>query len=74
MGLGDPDGSGTLTGLDLKVGGEGMRGFYDQILPSAANKLVKRWGGRVGETNIPVRSIGVPSMWFVRRYGNRATV
>lgn len=34
-------------GLDLKVGGEGMRGFYDQILPAAANKLVKKFGAKV---------------------------
>ena len=33
--------------LALKVGGEGMIGFYDQILPSIANKLGKRFGARV---------------------------
>lgn len=27
------------TGLDLKVGGEGMKGFYDQIVPTVARKL-----------------------------------
>jgi hypothetical protein len=41
-----------LEGLDLKVGGEGMKGFYDKILPDTANKLVKRHGGRVGETTL----------------------
>lgn len=40
------------SGLDLKVGGEGMKGFYDQIIPSFLNKYTKKWGGRVGETNI----------------------
>ena len=30
-----------LSGLDLKVGGEGMKGFYDEILPAAVNKLVE---------------------------------
>lgn len=25
----------------------GMQGFYDQILPSFANKFVKKWGGKV---------------------------
>ena len=39
-----------LTGVDLKVGGEGMRGFYDKILPAAANKLVKKFGGKVGQS------------------------
>ncbi len=37
----------------LKVGGEGMKGFYDQIIPSFLNKYTKKWGGRVSETRIP---------------------
>ena len=41
-----------LSGLDLKVGGEGMRGFYDKIIPDAANKLGKQWGAKVGETKV----------------------
>lgn len=39
-----------LSGLDLKVGGEGMQGFYDQILPKAVDKLVKKWGGKSGRS------------------------
>jgi len=42
----------TLSGLDLKVGGEGMKGFYDKILPSVANGLAKKFGARVGEHTI----------------------
>ncbi len=34
-------------GLDLKVGGEGMRGFYDKMLPTAVNKMVKKYGSSV---------------------------
>jgi hypothetical protein len=34
---------GDLSGLDLKVGGEGMKGFYDQIIPSFLNKYTKKW-------------------------------
>jgi len=41
-----------FSGLDLKVGGEGMKGFYDQILPNEVNKYVKKWGGRVGQTEV----------------------
>jgi hypothetical protein len=41
------------SGLDLTVGGEGMRGFYDRILPQFANKYGKKWGAQVGETIIP---------------------
>ncbi|HOI95559.1 MAG TPA: PLxRFG domain-containing protein [Syntrophobacter fumaroxidans] len=39
-------------GLDLKAGGEGMKGFYDKILPSEVNKYVKKWGAKVAETSI----------------------
>lgn len=43
---------GKFTGLDLKVGGEGMKAFYDQILPKEVGKYVKKWGGKVGKTDI----------------------
>ena len=33
------------TGLDLKVGGEGMTTFYDKIVPNATNALLKKLGG-----------------------------
>ena len=33
------------TGLDLKVGGEGMRAFYDQIVPKVAKDVLKKLGG-----------------------------
>jgi hypothetical protein len=48
------NGARSYSGLDLKVGGEGMKGFYDQILPAAVNKIVKKAGGRVGEGDINV--------------------
>jgi hypothetical protein len=32
--------------------GDGMRGFYDKILPKAVDKYVKQWGGKVGESKI----------------------
>lgn len=35
------------TGVDLKLGGEGMRGFYDKILPTFVNKYAKKWGAKV---------------------------
>lgn len=37
---------------DLRVGGEGMKGFYDQILPKFLDKYAKKWDGKVGKTNI----------------------
>ena len=38
---------GDLSGAGLKIGGEGMRGFYDKILPATANKLGKKFGAKV---------------------------
>ena len=43
------DGWKTYTaGLDLKVGGEGMKGFYDKMLVDYANKYAKKWGAGWG--------------------------
>lgn len=42
----------SLSGLDLKVGGEGMKGFYDQILPKVANDLGKKYGTKVSTVAI----------------------
>lgn len=39
-----PDVKHTFSDLDLKVGGEGMKGFYDEILPQYVAKYVKKWG------------------------------
>ncbi len=39
------DGGGTYSGLDLKVGGEGMKTFYDHIIPNATKALLKKLGG-----------------------------
>lgn len=40
-------GGGKFEGVDLKVGGEGMKGFYDQMLPKMAEKLGKQYGVKV---------------------------
>lgn len=52
---------GAFTGLDLKVGGEGMKGFYDKIVPQVAEKLGKKWGARTHEINVPTGESG--SRW-----------
>jgi hypothetical protein len=39
-------------GLDLKVGGEGMKAFYDRMLPNVANRLVKKYGAKVEQQNV----------------------
>ncbi len=42
-----------LNGVDLRVGGEGMLKFYDDMLVNVANKLGKKYGARaeMGQTN-----------------------
>jgi len=44
--------SGTATGDDLTVGGEGMKGFYDQIMPKEVGKYVAKMGGKVEKSEI----------------------
>lgn len=41
-----------LEGVDLQVGGEGMKGFYDQILPTYLNDLGKPYGVKVGQMEV----------------------
>jgi hypothetical protein len=41
-----------LSGEDLKVGGEGMKGFYDKMLPDYLNKLGKQYGVQVDQIGI----------------------
>ena len=38
---------------DLRVGGEGMKGFYDEILPRFMDKYGKKWGVKTGEIELP---------------------
>ena len=40
-------------GIDLSVGGEGMKGFYDRMLPSFVSKYTKKWGAKVQDINLP---------------------
>lgn len=47
-GEGDDIGGGAiLRGVDLKVGGEGMKSFYDKMLPKEVSKYIKSMGGSV---------------------------
>lgn len=41
-----------LSGQDLQVGGEGMKGFYDNILPKFLDKYAKKWDAKTGMTKI----------------------
>ncbi len=48
----EPGNETTYEGLDLKSGGQGMRGFYDKIIPDFARKYVKKWGSSVEDVTI----------------------
>ena len=45
------------SGSDITIGGEGMKGFYDKILPAEVQKYVKQWDGKVSKSNIPEAAI-----------------
>lgn len=45
-------------GIDLKVGGEGMKGFYDNIIPKVVKDLTKQ---NIGTTNIKTKSDWTPN-------------
>jgi hypothetical protein len=42
-----------ISGIDLQVGGEGMKGFYDKILPDYLNTFGKPYGAQMGTFSIP---------------------
>jgi hypothetical protein len=53
-------------GDDLRIGGEGMKKYYDEIYPKFLDKYGKKWGARVGETKVnadgmqePIRYIDI---------------
>ncbi len=62
----DAAGGKTLAGLDLQVGGEGMRAFYDQKLPKRLEKIVKPFGGTVEPGKIPTSRVTNPREELIR--------
>jgi hypothetical protein len=49
------EGKKSLSGLDLQVGGEGMGGFYDKILPDYLNNYGKKYGAQMGEMDLIIK-------------------
>lgn len=49
---GEPSSVHSLEGQQLKIGGEGMKGFYDQIIPKALEKLGKEHGVKVKQYQV----------------------
>jgi len=52
----NPNNKGTfnhhLEGQDLKIGGEGMKGFYDKMIPNALEKMGKEHGVKVKQSGV----------------------
>ena len=46
------------SGVDLEVGGEGMKGFYDKMLKNYASKWGKKFDSKVGVTNLDNEGYG----------------
>lgn len=52
----------TIDGDNLMIGGEGMKGFYDDMLPRFMQKYGKKWGVQVGEVTMPKLQKGYQTM------------
>ena len=64
------NGEKALRGAGLKLGGEGMKGFYDKIIPSYLNEYGKRYGARVGTYNLPDPEVHhIPTIADIERGG-----
>jgi hypothetical protein len=50
----DESGVHALRGADLEVGGEGMKGFYDKMLPDYLNTFGKPYGAQIQMNSTPV--------------------
>jgi hypothetical protein len=53
-----------LEGEELSIGGEGMKGYYDKIVPDALNKLAKEYGVKVQLEGGKVRPKGTEGADF----------
>lgn len=74
----------SLSGIDLQVGGEGMRTFYDQIVPQVARDLAKRLGGTITTSEVNkvgrykggisgvdvMNALGIPPAQYSEYWGN----
>ncbi|MBR2748247.1 MAG: hypothetical protein IKD95_07880, partial [Bacteroidales bacterium] len=56
----------TIEGDGLRIGGEGMKGFYDEILPRFVNKYAKKWGAKVEDIQLAKVAVSARTMHSVR--------
>jgi len=45
----------SLVGEELEIGGEGMKGFYDEMIKNYAAKFGKKFGAKVGVMDMPTK-------------------
>jgi diguanylate cyclase (GGDEF)-like protein len=50
----DDDGGRSISGIDLKIGGEWAINLYDRMIPKFLNKYAKKWGAKTEEIEINV--------------------
>ena len=54
-----------IEGDDIKVGGEGMKGFYDKIVPNFLNQFGKKYGAKVSTKQLPIEG-GIEPGWVTK--------
>jgi len=62
-----------LEGIDLQVGGEGMKKYYDEIYPKFLDKYGKKYGASVGETSINISKTQSKDELAAQVYGRGET-
>ena len=62
-----------LEGIDLQVGGEGMKKYYDEIYPKFLDKYGKKYGASVGETSINTGKVQSKDELAAQIYGRGET-
>jgi hypothetical protein len=50
----------TLRGVDLKIGGEGMKKYYDEVYPGYLKNFGKKYGATVGNTTVDAGGAAEP--------------
>ncbi len=53
--LGDPAQTGEIRGNEITISDTGMAGFYDRMLPAETNKIVGKYGAKVGQGGGPLK-------------------
>jgi hypothetical protein len=55
----------SLSGLDLSVGGEGMKKYYDEIYPGYLKKFGKKYGANTGKTMLDLDDGGAEFLHYM---------